>query len=540
MNLPRLGARALLLASALLPCACHRSSRAEDGTRAGILQFANEAEPQDLDPNTNISGSDDRILTALFEGLVSIGKDGRSVQPGVAESWDVSPDGLRYTFHLRAGARWSNGEPMTAADFLFTFRRVFDPQLACEESSFGFAVAGSEDYALGRVADPATLGVDAPDPRTFVIRLGHPAAYFLSLLASSPFLPVYRPALEKFGGVRQRGAPWTREGNLVSNGPFQLARWVPNQVIEVRPNPHYWDAAHVALKGIDFYPVDDGNVQELGFRSGQFHIATRVPALKALTYAQRPGVLRRVLRLGSVFVTFNVAQAPFTDPRVRQALSMALDRERLCASVYHGLAQPAHTQVVPGAGGYTPPTAATDRLDPEGARRLLAAAGYPGGRGFPVFDLMLVGSDATTVNTGEVLQEAWRSVLGVTVHLAPTEPKVYLDAERTKHYQAIVDNWDLTWDDPSAFYQTGQTGNPNNDSGWSDAEFDRAYRAAELSPDPDIRRRAFDVQEARLAAGTPYAPLLFRERVTLVLPDVQGWNTAGIERIDWKGISLGP
>ncbi len=519
---------------------CKRGTRADLGTREGILSYANNAEPSDLDPNTNIDGSTDTILNALYEGLVRLSNDGHTVLPGVARSWEVSPDGKTYTFHLRPDALWSNGAPVTSDDFLFSFRRVLDPMLACEKSSFGFAIRGAEDYAKGRARDAASLGLEAPDPSTFVIRLGHPAPYLLSLLGiGSPFMPVYRPLLEKFGGVHQRGTPWTREANIVSNGPFVLARWTPNRVIEVRKNPRYWDRDRVRLSGVDIYPTDDASAQERGFRAGEFHMTTRIPIFKAAAYeSEQPGVLHRDPILGTHFVTFNLSRAPFVDARVRRALSMAIDRRKLSSAVYGSFAEPAFAQVRPGTGGYAPPSAAGYRFDPDGARRLLGEAGHPGGAGLPPIELMLVGNDPQTVNIGEVVQAAWRDVLGVTAQLYPTEEKVYLDAERSKNYHAMIEEWDSPWDDPSAFYQIGATGNPNNDAGWSDPEFDRAYKEADDSVDPEVRRRAFDVQEARLAESMPYAPLYYWNKPMLVLPSVRGWVPNAFGHVEWKEISL--
>lgn len=368
-----------------LSVGCRRGTRVDAGNREGILHLANTSEPADLDPNANIDADTQQILNALFEGLVELSGDGHTVLPGVADRWDVSADGLVYTFHLRPDARWSNGAALTSDDFLFSFRRVFDPLVACEESSFGFAIKGSEDYALGRTKDVSTLGLDAPSPQTFVIRLAHPAPYFLEVLGlGSPFMPVYRPSLEKFGGVHQRGSPWTREGNLVCNGPFVLTRWTQNQVIEVRKNPLYWDAPRVRLSGVNFYAIENAAVQERGFRAGEFHATTILPTQKAAAYeTERPRVLHISPQLRSSFVTFNVSRAPFSDARVRRALSMAIDRKKLCSAVFHSLAEPAFAQLRPGTGGYTPPSSGAYEFHPDAARRLLAEAGYPGGRGFP-------------------------------------------------------------------------------------------------------------------------------------------------------------
>lgn len=532
----RLWISAVVLAICL--SGCKGGSRVESGNRDGILYVANESEPADLDPNTNIAGDSEKILSTLFEGLVTHSGDGVGIMPGVAQSWDISPDGLTYTFHLRADAKWSNGAPVTSEDFQFSFRRVFDPLVACEESSFGYAIKGSEAFALGREKDPSTLGIDAPDPHTFVLRLAHPAPYLLGVLAGgSPFMPVYRPLVEKFGGAHQRGTPWTREGNLIGNGPFRLVKWVQNQVVQVRKNPLYWNAGHITLNGVDFVPVEDASTQERGFRTGQFHITTLFPISKGPAYEGSEALHRSRLQR-SQFLTFNIGLAPYSDPRVRKAISMALDRRSMVEAVYHSFADPAFSQLRPGTGGFTPPFSPTFNNNPAEARRLLAEAGFPGGKGFPVVELMLVGKTPEILAMGEVIQAQLKDGLGITVQATPTEEKVYLDAERSKHYQVMLDTWGYPWNDPSAYYQTAQTGNPNNDSGWSDPAFDRAFRDAEEATDPRSRERAFAAQEARLAEGVPYVPLFFPNTPTLIAKSVRGWVDGPKRYFSWSALSV--
>jgi oligopeptide transport system substrate-binding protein len=506
------------------------------------FHYANASEPADLDPHTNISSDTDTILDALFEGLVVLSGDGVTVKPGMADHWEVSPDGLSYTFHLRSNAVWSDGSALTADDFLFSFRRIFDPALAGEASSFGFAIAGAEAFAAGRSTDPATIGLSAPDARTFIIRLAHPAPYFLVQLGSgTPFKAVSRALVERFQGTHQRGTAWTRAGHLLANGPFVLSAWKPDQVIVLRRNARYWDAAHVALAEIRIYPVSDMAVQEYGFRAGQFHATSLFPVTRESAYqGKAPAVLRVAPVRRTHFLTFNVARAPFTDARVRRALSLALDRERLVSAVLGRLAEPAHSFTRGGTGGYAPPPSSACRFDPDEARRLLAAAGYPDGRACPTLDLMLVGTDAATVRLGEVVQASWKTVLGIHTGLRPTEMKVYLDAERTKQFHVLLEGWGAPYDDPSAMYQLALGGNLNNDAGWSDARFDDAYRQAEGSAAPDERRRAFDRQESILAEAVPYAPLYFTNQAHLVQPSVRGWQDNSADHVDWKEIAVEP
>ena len=521
---------------------CTRKGDVETGALAGVLLYANGSEPSDLDPAINGSTQTAVILNALFEGLVVLGNDGRTILPGVADRWEISPDGLAYTFHIRDGARWSNGAPLTSQDFLRSFRRVFDPALGCPEASFGFAIAGAEARARGLVRDDRSLGLRAPDPHTFIITLIHPSPYFLSILGlGAPFTPVYWPALEQCGGVHERGKGWTREGRLVSNGPFVLASWKEDTVIAVAASPTYWDRAHVALSGIRFTPVDDRAVQERAFRAGQYAVTTGFPGYTEGVYRrENPGALRTTAALKTYFLTFNEAQRPFADPRIRRALSLAIDRERLVSAVHGTLAVPAHSFVRPGTGGYRPPDSDACLTDVGGARRLLAEAGAPAGRGLPPIELMLVGTDQEAIKAGEVVQTFWRTRLGIRTVLVPTEIKVYLDARQSRRFQVVLESWSCKYDDPTAALQIARTGNPNNDSGWSDTAFDALYDQIDRAPPGPARVSALDRAERRLAEAVPYAPLYFWNRPHLVHPSVHGWPENPVGQVDWRGISVGP
>ncbi len=311
-------------------CAKHETA-VESGARAQILHVGNKDEPADLDPHTNNGATTGTILTSLFEGLVIYGGDGKSILPGVAESWDISPDGLTYTFHLRSNAKWSNGDPVTAQDFRDSFLRVLDPALGCEQANQAFPIVGAQDFLEGRSKDPNAVGVRAPDARTFITILRRPAPYWLATLAQNgPLWPVNLRSVDAAGGWNKRGGAWTRAGQMIGNGPFVLAEWRPNAFIRVVRNPFYWDATHVRLNEIYFYPTDDEAAEERAFRAGQLHVTYRLPESKVASYEHdNPGELQIAPDLRTFYLTFNVAKSPFTDVRVRRAFSLAVNREQL-------------------------------------------------------------------------------------------------------------------------------------------------------------------------------------------------------------------
>ena len=531
---------ALILAGALALAGCgRRETLVESGTRDQVLHIGNKDEPSDLDPQINTASSTVNILSALFQGLVIYSSDGRTVLPGMADHWGVSPDGLTYTFHIREGARWSNGRPLTSRDFLESYLRLLDPQVGCEDVGLAFPIRGARDFIEGRSTDPASIGIRAPDPGTFVIVLGHPAPYMPMLLTNAAFYPVYMPSLDASGGRRQRGGPWTRPGALVSNGPYILSDWKPNAYVSVKRNPNFWDASRIRIREIRFYPTDDENAEERAFRAGQLHVTARLPKTKVPVYRAEHGRDLHVLPiLRTNYLSFNVARAPFADSRVRRAFSLAIDRDRLVRAALGELGAPAFSFVRPGTGGYNP--ARGFPFDPAEGRRLLRAAGFPGGAGLPSIEFTLNGNTGTTVAVAEVLQQMWAENLGVRVTVRPLEFKVYLSTEREKQFQVLLEGWSYVIDDPRDLLEEGVGGDPGNDTGASLRDFDDAFAAADATPDQALRREAFDKMEAIVAREGFYAPLYYTNQGFLVHPSVRGWRDNPLQAIDWRELYLEP
>jgi oligopeptide transport system substrate-binding protein len=532
--------RLVYLASGVLAVAgCGKHETAvEAGNREQVLHMGNKDEPADLDPQINTAISTGTILQALFQGLVEYSNDGETLLPGAAERWDASPDGLTLVFHMRENARWSNGAPLTAVDFRDSFLRLLDPQVGCENAGYAFPITGARDFLLGRSTDPESVGIRAPDARTLVIRLDHPAAYLLKLLARDPFYPVYMPSLDANGGRRQRGGPWTRPGALVSNGPFRLLEWRPNVFVRVGANPHFWDAGRVKLREVRFYPTDDEGAEERAFRTGQLHLTYRLPKAKVPVYeAEHPGELHILKSLRSNFLTFNVSREPFTDSRTRRAFSMAIDRQKLVSAVLGRLGTPAFSFVRPGTGGFNPPDVFA--FDPAGAAKLLAGAGYPGGRGLPPVELTLNGNTGATLEVAEVIQRMWAENLGVRAAVRPVEFKAYLNIERERQFQVLLEGYSYI-PDPRDMLEGVVTGDPNNDSGSSDAEFDRVFAASDQTVDEGRRRAAFATLEAINAREAYFAPVYYTNQGLLISPSVRGWRDNGISVIDWRELRLEP
>jgi oligopeptide transport system substrate-binding protein len=512
-------ALATLALLTLLGCS-RRESAVEAGLRTQTLLRGNSTEPESLDPHLVRGAVEWTIVGALFEGLVVPDQETLEPRPGVAERWEVSADGLTYTFHLRSNARWSDGAPVTAADFLYSARRMLAPKLASSHpENTLFFVRNARAFQAGKLTDFAAVGLRAPDERTVVFELERPAPFFPSALFL--FYPVPQRVVEKFAAMDERKNDWIRPGHLVGNGPFQLRRWVANQGLALERNPHYWDAAAVRLNAVEFQPIENPSVEENAFRNGQLHMTSFVPLHKIEAYVrERPEVLKTVDDRGVYFYSLNLDRPPFNDRRVRQALSLAVDREALVRQVLKGGRRAAWSFTPAGIGGYEPPAAL--RFDPAEARRLLAEAGYPDGRGFPAVELLIDAREQHRI-VAETVQHMWRTHLGIEIRLLSQETQVLNAAKRRKEFQMVRGSWNATtYQDPIFFLGAWQTGGLYNEAGWANAEFDALIERT-WTPDQAARHAAFRAAEEIFLRELPAIPLYFSTQVILVDPMVKGW-----------------
>jgi oligopeptide transport system substrate-binding protein len=537
----RLLARITLLCAAagLLAAGCgRRETPAELGRRTQTLLLGNGAEPSDLDPQTNTAYSDLNILTALFEGLTSMDEATSRPVPGVAERWESSADGLVWTFHLRADARWSNGDPVTAGDFVYAFHRILAPGLASEYSYILYPIKNAEAFNTGKLADFSQVGARALDDRTLEVTLGAPCPYLPTLAGHQAWWPVHRATIERFGRFDQRDTAWTRPGNLVGNGPFELAEWLPNARIVVKKNPHYWDAARNGLNSVEFFPIEDLAVEEREFRAGQLHLTFNLLPEQIDRYRQTaPQELRVDPFSESYHLRFNTTKPPLSDVRVRRALGMAIDRVALARDVLRGSRAPAYALTPPGTAGYTPE--ARFLTDFDEARRLLAAAGYPGGRNFPRLELQMW-TNGINSKVAEAIQQMWRRELGIDVGLSNLDFRIYLDNRRTLSFQISLSRWVADYIDPSTYLDEFLSYSGNNQTGWANPAYDRLDEEASRTLDPARRRALLQQAEALLLTQAPIAPLFYGARTYLIAPYVRGWVPAllGIHR--YQFVKLAP
>ncbi|MCC5024895.1 MAG: peptide ABC transporter substrate-binding protein [Candidatus Synoicihabitans palmerolidicus] len=380
---------------------------------------------------------------------------------------------------------------------------------------------GGPGYIGGTQTDFERVGVKALDTHTLEIRLRHSVPYFLSLLTYKCWNPVPLHVIERFDGGRQRGTAWTREGNLVGNGPFRLTEWVPNQVIVTERNPHYWDAKTVTLNAIHFHPVDSIDTEERMFRSGQLHKTNEVPVAKVDGYrAMADTPLRIDPQLGTYFYRVNVTRPPFDDVRVRRALALAIDRVAIVEKVTRAGQSPAGSFTPPGAGGFQPSVLV--EYDLETVRNLMAEAGYAGGENFPTFELFYNISETHRAIV-EAVQQMWRRELGIDVQLYNQEWKVYLDSMTNLDYGVARSGWVAVYNDANQFLAILTDGNPNNRTGWANADYDAMLAASMLERDVDRRQALLQRMDALITEEAPVLPIYHYTQVYLLDPRVKGW-----------------
>lgn len=499
-----------------------RETPVDAGLRTRTLHIGNAAEPADLDPHTSTVLSDQNILMALFEGLTALDEKTAQPVPAAAERWESSADGLTWTFHLRAGLKWSNGEPLTAQDFVDSWRRALTPALAADNAWYLYDVAGAEDFNAGRLADPTALGFSAPDARTVVLRLRQPVPYLPALVSLPAWFPVNPRALAPHGALDKRGTAWTRPGNLVGNGPFTLRVWSPNARIVVAQSPHHWESAANRLAEIVFYPIEKADDEERAFRAGQLHVTNNLPVAKLGAWrAQDAARLRADPILQSVFLRFNTTRPPLDNPDVRRALSLAIDRDTLARTVLQGSRAPARSLTPAPTGPYTARArAGTDLAE---ARRLLAAAGFPDGRGFPPFELQ-ARNDELMPRLAEALQAAWQRDLGIRVSIAQVEQKTWISNQQTLSYGISTAAWTADYPDPQTFLSLFSSNSAYNWTGWKNADYDALLTSAAATPDAAARLELFQDAEKVLLESAPVAPLYFGAQTYLIHPAVRGWE----------------
>ena len=530
---------AFLCVLALLNSGCgKREAPVEEGIRTQTLLVGNAAEPGDLDPHLASILNDQIVVLTLFEGLTLLDERTTNPLPAAAESWSTSEDGLVWTFRLRENLQWSNGDPLTADDFVQSFRRILNPAFASDNAWYLFALKNAEAYNAKKIPDINAVGFKATDARTLVLALEHPMPYLAALVSMPAWYPVNPRVLSKFGAMERRGTPWTRPGNLVGNGAFTLAQWSPNARIVLEKNPRHREAAQNKLSRVVFFPIENPDVEERDFRAGQLHVTFNLPVTKLASWRkQDPAKLRVDPTLQINFLRFNTTRPPLGDPRVRRALSLTIDRDALANSVLQGSRAPAFALTPPGTGGYNARAAVKKNI--EEAKQLLAAAGFPDGRGLPVIDIQ-ARNDEIMPRVAEALQAMWQRDLGLRTTVSQVEQKTWIQNQQTTSYGISTAAWTADFPDPVTFLGMFTANSAYNWTGWNHPEYETLMNTAASTMDPKKRYEIFQQAESLLLQESPIAPLFYGAQTYLIHPAVKGWDPAPLVFRRFQIVELQP
>jgi oligopeptide transport system substrate-binding protein len=483
-----------------------------------ILRRGNGTEPETLDPHRAEGVTAANVLRDLFEGLVTEAPDGTLI-PGAAESWTLSDDGLVYTFKLQGKGRWSNGDPVTADDFVYGLRRSADPATLSEYSAILYPIENAAEVVAGTLP-PERLGVRAVDAQTLEIRLHSPTPYLLGLLTHASTYPVHRKSVE------QHGARFARPDTLVSNGPFRLGEWVVQSHIRLLRNPHYHDDANTTLNEVWYYPVENAEAELNRYRAGELDLTETVPARQIPWLRQNlPDELHIAPYLGSYVFGFNTTQPPFRDaPKLRKALALALDREILTSKISGAGELPAYSWVPP-VSGYTqqlPDWAQWTQAERNAeAQRLYAEAGYSASR--PLRMQLLYNTESNHRRLAVAMAAMWREVLGVETELLNQEWQVFLQTRRSRlDTQLFRYGWIGDYNDPQTFAEILESKHGLNDMGYSNPRYDALLAAAAREADPQQRMDMLAEAERVMLEDMPIVPLYFYVSKKMVKPWVAG------------------
>lgn len=484
--------------------------------------------PETVDPALNTAVDGGNMILHNFECLLTIGQD-NSIQPGQAEKWEVSEDGLTWTFHLRDGLKWSDGSDLTANDFVYSWKRVCNPDVA---APYGETVLGMvKGFNEASAGDLDALGVSAPDDKTLVVTLNNPCSYFESIVAFATLSPVQQATIEK------NGDSWAVSADTyVSNGPFYVTEWVPDSHITMSKNPNYWNADAIKLGSIKFVLMEDSNAAYSAYKSGEVLMIKDVPTEEIPSLEGNSEFYVDPI-IATSYVTLNLNDSTFADSKVRKALSLAVDREYLAGTLMQGTYSPASSLLGPGwsdvngtdfadnANGGTPYINNSNfDANLEEAKKLLAEAGYSNGEGFPIITYK-TNEAGYNKTVAEYLQQAWGE-LGITVEVEILEWGTFSAERRAGNYMVARNGWSGDYSDPSNFLDLFMTNNGNNDGKFSNAEYDAAMEKSRTTLDENERSKALHEAEDILMEEIGAIPLAYQNDFWLQSSKITGsWHS---------------
>lgn len=522
---------------ALVSCSSKKETTNNSDTQEQVLRMSIGAFPGNIDPHqvTDIPGL--KVVAALMENLLMTDYLTFTQHPAVAESWEELEDGMLYRFTLRDNAKWSNGESITAEDFVYAWRRILSPGLGNQYALDYYAIKNAAAFHKGEINDFAQVGVKALSDRLLEFRLEKRDPLFLKRVSDARTAPVHRATVENFGAIDDPNNPWIRAGNYVGNGPFILKWWELNQIIEVEKNPHYWDAEKIILEKVLFNPAENESLEERLFRSGQIDIAFggRIPVDKIARYkSDAPDVFFSQSAYATYFYLFNTQKPPFDNVDVRRAFSYAIDKNLITQRITKN-GEAIANALSPVSEAYKPPQ--MQEYNPQLAREHLAKAGFPNGAGFPRVTL--------SYNTAEMhqalavaIQQMWKKELNVDVVLENQEWKVFLDFRQNLQHDIARAGSSSSFADPVDFLDSLRTGHGLNDTGWSNHEYDELVEGSNQATTQQERYELLYKAEQILLDQLPLIPIFYYNYSHLKAPYVKGFEFNMVNYPVYKGVYL--
>ncbi|QCX33088.1 peptide ABC transporter substrate-binding protein [Caloramator sp. E03] len=473
-----------------------------------------------IDPALNEAVDGATVIANAFEGLTRIGDD-NNVKPGVAEKWEISADGTVYTFHLRKEAKWSDGKPVTAKDFEYAWKRALDPKLAATYVFFlTDNIKNAQEYYEGK-AKWEDVGIKVKDDYTIEVTLKVPTAFFLQLLAMPIYMPLRQDAVEK------GGEQWTQSGDTyIGNGPFKMVKWTHNDSMEWEKNENYWDAKNVKLSKMTWVMVNEASSALTSWEKGEIDVIETVPSAE-VPRLTKENKLQIYPELGTYYLYFNTKKAPLDNPKVRKALTLAINRQAIIDAVLKTGQKPAYAQV---PYGITESDGKSDfrekggdlfKEDVQQAKQLLAEAGYPDGKGFPEMTYLYNTSEAHQ-KIAEMIQDMWKKNLGINIKLANQEWKVFQKTRQNGDFEIARGGWMADYVDPMTFIDMFMSDNGFNDGKFTNAQYDQLLKQAKSTTDLAKRDQLMHDAEKILMDEQAVCPIYFYVSNMCVKPWIKG------------------
>lgn len=519
--------------------------------KEAVIRYNMGADPRSLDPQLITDLTAMSAASQMFEGLVRITEKG--IVAGQAETWDISNDGLTYTFHLRKGLTWSNGDPVTADDFVYAWQRALDPRFGSEYAYQLYYIKNGEQVNTlqptgykdpvkkegptydDKAVDAAmkTLGVRAPDPNTLVATLESPTPYFLGLTAFQTLQPVNKKLVTA-------NASWAvKPETYISNGPFMLQTWSHNDQLVMVKNPKYWDAASVKLDKLVYLMIEQASTALNLWETGKLDSMDSPPPPE-IPRLRQEGKLKMIPTFGTYYYIFNTTKAPFTDARVRKALAMSIDRKSIVENITRAGQVPAYALVAPGApdasagSDFRQTAGALFKEDVAEAKKLLADAGYPDGKGFPDVTLLYNTNEGHKA-VAEAIVQMWQQRLGIKVNLTNQEWKTVLDKRSHKDYVLARAGWFGDYLDAMTFMDLYVTGGGNNDTAYGNAAVDALIKQAKTTANQTLRMKAMhDAEKILISDDMVVLPIYFYSQPYLEKDNIKGVYRNNLGILDFK------